>query len=58
MIQVAPEQVYQKDPNPKQFWELSFVGHVVSVVAISCVIVFGVLAAAGMALAAFTDAFD
>ncbi|MEO6339455.1 MAG: hypothetical protein ABIO39_05420 [Caulobacteraceae bacterium] len=57
-IEVSPDQVFQKGPSPKRIWELSFVGHVVSVVALSCIIVFGVIAIVWLALIAFTDLLD
>ncbi len=57
VIHVAPEQVFQKGPPPKPHWELSFVGHVLYVVALSCIIVFGVIAGVGVLLATVTGMF-
>ncbi len=54
-IDVTPEQVFQKGPPPKLRWELSFVGHVLYVVGLSCVIVFGLIIGVGLLLATFTD---
>ena len=57
-IDVSPDQVFQKGPPPKLHWELSFVGHVLYVVALSCVVVFGVIIGVGVLLVTFTDLFD
>jgi hypothetical protein len=57
-IDVSPEQVFQKGPPLPPRWELSFVGHVLYVVALSCIIVFAAIAGVGLLLATFTDLFD
>ena len=46
-IEVSPDDIYQRDPAPKRFWELSFEGHVMHMILISFAIVFVVLAGFG-----------
>ena len=51
VIDVSPDDVFQKDPAPKRFWELSFDGHVTHIILISFAIVFLSLAAFGVFVA-------
>ena len=58
LIEVSPDQIYQKGPEPKRFWELSFDGHVTNMMLASFGIAFVMLAGFIAFMAWATHLFD
>jgi hypothetical protein len=58
VINVSPDQVFQKDPAPKRFWELSFDGHVTNMMLASFGMAFVMLAGFIAFMAWATHLFD
>jgi|GEM_PF-4949870 len=58
VIEVSPDQIYQADPRPKRFWELSFDGHVTNMMLASFAIAFVLLAGFAAFIAWSTHLLD